>query len=768
MPPLPLMALALISPLLLDTAPTPGTARFLLLLALAAAIVATRWRVFKSSACLLLLVSFSCASLEHSLAQRIDDREGVHEITGVVSDLPEWRGATLRFRLRAETGPWGGSPRSLDVRWFEAQDMPLPGERWRLHLALASVRGRVNFHGYDAERYALAEDLHGVGRVRGDSVQRVDGGASHTNTFKLDTAFQRLRWSVRQGLDEQLAGLSGAGLVRALALGDRSGLSDALRADMRGTGTGHLLAISGLHVGLVALFATGLARALLLVIPWRGRAWPAKRIAPLLGLAAAAAYAGLAGFGTSPRRALVMLAVFVIAWVLRRPVAAWRRWWLALVAVLLLDPAAPLSAGFWMSFGAVAVLFLAFLERHPSPRGLAGLVRAQTALLPGLLPLSVGWFSSLGLGTWVVNLVAIPWVSLVVLPLVLVTLITLPLGAPTAAIFSHMAARSAELLAGFLAQAHQLVLPLIWTPAAPGTGTLLLAGAGGMLCLAPGALKLRPMGIALMAPLLLPPPGLPTGAVRVEALDVGQGQATWVTSAHHNLLVDPGPGQSGSWSLVDGAVLPALAAQGRDRADLVLVSHGDLDHAGGLTDLRKRWPRVAVIGNWRQAPAGTSPCDNRRAWHWDNIDFRILHPSPWLPYLGNDSSCVLQIDAPGGRLLLPGDIGHRVEARLARGDATPHRLILAPHHGSRSSSSARFLSWSSPGATIFSVGHRNRFGLPHSEVLKRYERQGPPAWSTAGCGALRATLWPDGRLETESARQRRRGPWRFAASPGCP
>jgi competence protein ComEC len=518
----------------------------------------------------------------------------------------------------------------------------------------------------------------------------------------------------------------------------------------------------------VALFTAGLIRTVLALLPWRGVAWSPRRLAPLLGLGCAAVYAGLAGFETSPRRALVMLAVWVAVLTLHRSAGAWRGWWLALVAVLLLDPMAPLTPGFWLSFGAVAILFLAFLGVRPAPRGLRGLLRAQTALLPGMLALGVGWFSAVHPGGWLVNLLAIPWVSVITLPLVLVTLLALPFRGALSSVLAHMAERSAAGLAQVLDAAQPALAPLQWTPAAPGAGTLLLAGLGGLLCLAPAALRLRRFGLVLLLPLAFPPPGLPTGAVRIDALDVGQGQATWVTTARHSLLVDTGPGMAGRWSLVDGTVVPAQRGQGRDRPDLVLVSHGDLDHAGGLVDVLDTWPEAPVTGNWRHARAATTPCHDGRAWRWDGVRFQVLHPSPWLPYLGNDSSCVLQVRAPGGHILLPGDIGRHVEQRLAGRAPSKHRLVLAPHHGSRSSSSERFLSWAAPEAVILSVGHGNRFGLPHDEVLDRYERAGAAAWTTAGCGALRLTLWPDGRARALSARRMRTGPWRLPAGEKCP
>ncbi len=765
MPPLPLVALALACPLLLDGPPATGATEALFGLALALTVVSLRWKTLRPAGLLILLTAYACGTLDQALALRIDAQQDLHTVSGEVDSLPEWRDATLRFQLVAESGPWGPGERRLDVRWYEAPEVPRPGEIWRFDLALSPVRGRVNFQGYDAERYAMARGVHGIGRVRDHAATRLQ---DHQQAGAVLPKLQAIRWAVRERLEAELHGLPGAGLVQALAIGDRSGLSDELRTDLQATGTGHLLAISGLHVGLVALFALGLARVLLALTPWRGTSWPARRIAPLLGLTMAAIYAGLAGFATSPRRALVMLAAWMIVLVLRRSGSAWRGWWMALVVVLFLDPLAPLSPGFWLSFGAVAVLMLAFLGVQPRPRGMRGLVHAQTVLLPGMLTLGIGWFGTVSLGGWFVNLLAIPWVSFVTLPLVLLTLLVLPLDGLLPSVLAHMAERSASWLAQALAEAREGLAGMQWTPPEPAAGTLLLAAMGGLLCLAPGALRVRRFGLAFMLPLVLPTQNLPPGALRIDALDVGQGQATWVFTATHSMLVDAGPGIPGRWSLVDDTVLPALRRLGRDRPDLILVSHGDLDHAGGLEDAREHWPGTPITGNWRSAPEGATPCHDQRAWHWDRVGFRVLHPSPWLPYLGNDSSCVLRLAAPGGHVLLPGDMGKSVEEHLAKRVESNHRLVLAPHHGSRTSSSDRFLAWANPDAVILSVGYGNRFGLPHEEVLNRYAQRGIPVWTTADCGALTVILWPDGRLEARSARRAKPGPWRFPAATNCP
>jgi competence protein ComEC len=709
---------------------------------------------------LLALAAWSGWQVEQGLDQRLGQSYPATPVTGKVVSLPSHRDGLVSFRFRAERGPWGEAPRRLEVRWFDAGVIPRVGERWQLPLRLAPPRGRLNFEGGDRERYWFAQGVHALGTVKGDGAERLAPARG--------AILQRWREQIRTRLEFRLGGLDGNGLVRALALGDRGGLGDDLRKAMRISGTGHLLAISGLHVGLVALFAATLARGVLLLAGWRSLRWPARRLAPLVGLAVATGYAGLAGFTTSPRRAVVMLAVFVVLLSLRRRPGPWRAWSVALAIVLLADPMAPLQAGFWLSFGAVAVLIGLFTGRRPRPRGSAAFLRAQGGLMLALFPAGLTWFQSFGLGALPANALAIPGTGFVTLPLVLVSLLLAPFDGALPETATGMAERSAALLEAGLVWSAPALDAAVVTTGSPNRLSLALAFIGAVLCLLPRPLGTWRVGWLLVLPLLLPMAPLMPGAVQIDVLDVGQGQATLVNTATHRLLVDTGPGMPGTWSRVDEVIRPAFAGAQRVGPHLVLVSHADLDHAGGLWALRRSWPLVPVIGNRRSSATGMPPCHDGRAWTWDGVTFRVLHPSPFLPYRGNDSSCVLEISAAGGAVLMPGDAGHRVERRLPTNGAGRYRLLLAPHHGSRSSSSEAFLAWAQPDIAVFSIGHDNRFGFPHPEVTDRYRRRAIATGDTAGCGGMRFVLHADGRLEVRSARRERGAFWRFPAAVNCP
>ena len=710
----------------------------------------------------LLAAAASTWQVEQGLAMRLERPLPDAWVEGRVVSLPSRRDGDLRFLLLAEPAPWGGAGarRRLEVRWFDAPVTPAVGERWRLPLRIRPPRGRINFIGPDRERFAFHDRIHASARVAKEGASRL----APAHGLSPD----RWREVARSRLVERLGGLPGEGLVRALTLGDRDGLSDALRAAMRGTGTGHLLAISGLHVGLVAGFGTVLARIVLALALWRDPRWPARRLALTAGLAIAAGYALLAGFGTSPRRAIVMTAVAVLALLLRRRVGPWRTWAVALLAVLVFDPLSPLGTGFWLSFVAVFLLIFLFAGRAARRRPFADLLRAQGGLMLGLLPLGLFAFQWVSVSALPANLVAIPWVSFVTLPLSLLAVVTLPFDGLLPEVLAGMAERSATLVEAALVAAQDRLHAASGAWPAPSSAALLLAFGGALLCLLPGALRLRRFGLLLLLPLVLPTAPLVPGGVQLDVLDVGQGQAALLRTAHHALLVDTGPGMPGGWDRVRETVLPALVAARATPPDLVLVSHGDLDHAGGLATLRTLWPDLAATGNRRRPSPGLPPCHTGRAWRWDDVGFSVLHPGRWLPYLGNDSSCVLAVRAPGGALLLPGDVGRHVERRLARDPAGPFRVLLAPHHGSDSSSSLDFIDWARPEWAVFSNGYANRFGFPRRAVLERFRQRGVGVTGTAACGGLRFRLEPDGRLRFQAARRERSGFWRLPAAPHCP
>lgn len=681
-------------------------------------------------------------------------------LVGVVSGLPRHYHDATAFQFhpeRIDSQPWRGG--AVLAHWYRDPPQLRPGERWHLTVRLKPPAGRVNFQGPDPERAWFGQRISALASVR-EGQRLGDSGA-----FRLD----RKRDEIRLALASELAGLPGQGLVIALSLGDRGFLDAGLRDALAVTGTAHLLAVSGLHVGLVALFGFGVGRLLCFAWPVRWARWPACTVQWGFAVLFAGSYAALSGFSTSTRRALIMLAVWAIFGLSKRRFSSWAPWCLSLLVVVVLNPLSIVQAGFWLSFGAVAVLLMLFSTRRPQPRHLGALVLAQTGIGLVMLPLGMYGFGLAGGGGWLVNLVAIPWVSLVNLPLVLLGVCAWWLGLPLGEGLLYTAeAASAGLLSG-LETAARVFGAFSGRWRAPAGMGVVLAAAGAAWLMSPRGLPMRWVGLFLLAPLFLPPArGLAQQEWRLELLDVGQGLAALVETRNHLMLVDTGPGLPGTWDLFDAVLEPAVTARGR-LPDTVLVSHGDLDHAGALARLRERWPSMHVLGNAgpRQDPQ-MAACHDQRYWRWDGVRFTVLHPGRWLPYLGNDSSCVLAATGAGGRLLLPGDIGHRVEQRLVSREPGHFRVLVAPHHGSRRSTTSALLRWAAPEVVLSATGIANRFGFPHPEVAGRVEAEGAVLLDTAACGAIRATMAKDGQLELSSARRHRAAPWRWPANASCP
>lgn len=746
-----------VSPHLLTAAPPAG-------LALAAMLAGLLFAIPKATRSAMFLLLPMALTL-HVLDSRLQDRllpelqDARLPVVGEIAGLPVRRGDLLEFEFRPlEDHQPVPLPDRIRVRWYTDAPEVQAGETWRLHLRLRPPLSRVNFSGPDPERYFFAEGIGALASVAGDANSRLSQGRG--------TGLQASRQALKAGISTALEEHPGKGLVLALAIADRSALTRQDRRSMSVTGTGHLLAISGLHIGLGATLGFWAGRLLTGILPvgWRLRSGllPAWSCA----MAVAAAYAALAGFGTSTQRALIMLVVLSVARLNRRSIHSARPYAIAMLFVLLLDPLAPLRAGFWLSFGAVAVLLYVFAPRNRRQGRVASLLFAQAAITLAMLPLSMYWFQQgtvLGLAA---NLAAIPWVGMVVVPLVLTGAALMLAGSPWAPSVLGIAAEACQWLSVALTWFGGFSQAGFRVTAQPGAASTALAMLGVCICLLPRGMRIRWLAPFLLLPLLLPPARDPDpGQATLELLDVGQGLAALVTTHRHALLYDSGPGQPGEWDMVDSALVPAVAANGRSEVDRIVISHGDLDHAGGAQMLKKRFPRAGMAANLGQ---GRINCDSTLGWEWDGVSFTVLHPDPGLPYLGNASSCVLGIHWNRGGILLTGDIDSAVEARLAARETGHYAVLLAPHHGSKTSSSQALIEEVEPDIVLFSAAAGNRFGFPAREVLERYLNAGANVLSTSGCGAISIGFSGAGGLEVKTARRARDAIWRWPPEPGCP
>jgi len=711
-----------------------------------------RWRVAGA-----LLVGFGWAALhagwalDAQLPPAWEGREV--RVTGQVLDLPAHEARRTRFQFRVDgTAPEPLRGRRLQLAWYDdfgalepGPRLALrPGARWELQLKLRAPRGLSNPGGFDAGRHALAQRVAATGHVRAPQLARPLAPAAGIDAWRGAMALR---------IDAAVASPS-ARFVRALALGDTRGLDDADWETLRAVGLTHLIAISGFHVGMVAGFCAWLAMALWWLLPSLGRRWPRPQAAAVAAVLGAAGYAAVAGFALPTVRTLLMIAVVALARLARRPLGMWQALSLALLAILLVDPLAVLQAGFWLSFAGVAWLVWC-LPATGARHWLRDFLSAQGVATLGLLPLGVVLFRQASLAGPLANLLAIPWWSLVVVPLSL-------LGTALEAVHTGAGAWAWRAAAACFEPSWWLFrlmassrFALWWLPETR-TSALPLAVLGAFWLLLPRGLPGRGLALLLWLPLLHPPRELPgPGGVELHVLDVGQGLAVVVRTAHHVLLYDAGPAVRDGYDAGERVVVPALRALGIARLDRVVVSHADQDHAGGWPAVERALPVADSL-----APAGAPVAVRRRCragegWTWDGVEFRFLHPPPHFPYLRNEASCVLRVASRYGAVLLTGDIGEVVEQRLLR---TPEVLradvVVVPHHGSGGASSGGFVAATGARLALVAAGHGNRFGHPREEVVRRWRYQGAEVLATPGSGAIR--VW----LDAGGLAVRERRPWR--------
>jgi competence protein ComEC len=739
-----------------------------------AALVAWRLPRLRIAACFMLgaawVAGFAAQAMEKRLHPALAGTDLV--IDGRVLGLPQKSGMAWRFDFLVEHSEHlarishnpptadgcekcGLAPGSrLRLSWFGAEAEPMSGSRWRIGARLRPPRGSVNPGGFDFERYALERGVVATGSVR----------TAHRLSMTPDpTGIDGLRDRHAAHIADLAPGTGGA-LLRALAVGDRRGLEDAHWDVLRATGTSHLMAISGLHVGLVAALGVLLGRALVWLWPALSLRMPARFWALLPALPLAVGYAAMAGFAVPTRRALLMLLVAALALLLRRHARATHVLLLAACSVLLLDPLAVFGASFWLSVLGVAALIL-FARGQVRGGHLGRLVQAQGVLSLALLPFTLLFFGMLSVAGPIANLLAVPWVGLVSVPL---GLLGTGLGMLWPGLGDPLLRAAATTLEWIWWTLERLASPA-WAMthlSEPSPVAWLLAALGILVLLLPRGVPGRPLGLLLLLPLLVPADNAPAhGAVRIVLFDVGQGTSLLVQTRAHSLLYDAGPSYPGGLDLGEAAVLPALRALGVRRLDAIVISHADRDHAGGLGAIRRAFPDARLLAS---GVADAGPCLSGEHWQWDGMDFAILYPPRFLPYLGNDSSCVLAIRGNGGGVLLTGDIGALVERRLVREQVREIRadILLAPHHGSRSSSSAGFIDAVEPRLALVSAGWMSRFGHPAPEVVARYRERGVALASTAECGAWIIDLRHDGAIETLAARAAPRRFWRHACTIG--
>ncbi|HCS44091.1 MAG TPA: DNA internalization-related competence protein ComEC/Rec2 [Pseudomonas sp.] len=687
--------------------------------------------------------SWACANAQWALDDRLSknlDGE-TRWVEGRVVGLPQNSEEVVRFELADARSRREKVPPLLRLAWYGGPPVN-SGEHWRLAVKLKRPAGLLNPHAFDYDAWLLAQRIGATGTVK-DGVR-----------------LKEARWAWRDGIRQRLQAVDAqgrTGALTALVLGDGAGLSREDWQVLQDTGTVHLLVISGQHIGLLAglvyLLIAGLARYGL----WPSRL-PWLPWACGLAFAAALGYGLLAGFDVPVRRACVMIGL-VLLWRLRfRHLSAWWPVLLALNGVLLLDPLASLQPGFWLSFAAVAVLILIFGGRLGPWRWWQSWTRAQWLIAIGLGPMLLVLGLPISLSGPLVNLLAVPWISLVVLPPALLGTLLLPIPYVGEGLLWVSGGLIDLLFKGLALMAGRFPA---WVPAAVPLWIGALGALGALLLLMPQGMPVRLLGWPMLLLLVFPPRQLlPEGTAEIWQLDVGQGLAILVRTRHHTLLYDAGP-RFGDNDLGERVVLPTLRKLGVSALDLMLISHAHADHAGGARAVAKGLPVTRVLsGEPMELPTElqAEACQSGRQWTWDGVKFELWQ---WAAAReSNPKSCVLQIEANGERLLLTGDIDTAAERALLDSPlAVNTDWLQAPHHGSRSSSSMALLAALQPAAALISRGQGNSFGHPHPTVIARYRQRGMAIHDSAEQGAIRLQL---GQFKPVWTMRQERRFWRSA------
>ena len=725
--------------------------------------------------------------LNNILRADLEGKEFV--IEGRVIALPQSNASGAKFAFEVERAAYGKEapaifPKRIYLSWQPAWRNPqaipniVPGQRWKFKSKLKRPYGSLNPYTFDFERWAFHQNYGASGSIRsGELLSDRDIGV-----MEFEIRMELARWHLRKKIYSMLpADARYGGVLVALVMGDQNAIDQDDWQVFNATGIGHLISISGLHVTMLAGVGASLA-----TFVWRRRYWPliipVNKVAAVSGFLTAFIYAWLAGFQIPAQRTMYMVGVVAFAlWSGRNP-RSFDIWWWALAFVLLIDPMAPYTPGFWLSFGAVAAILYAMgdssgllgiptgkeLEVHWIYRitqALREACRVQAVVTLALLPFTLYWFYQVSVVSPLANAFAIPLVSYIVTPLAIVGALLPQVLGKWLMMPAHA---SMEYLAVLLHWMASWRWSVVWS-SQPAWWVLALSGFGIIYAIQPGEIQKawhwRILALCFSIPLfissdiLFSESHLAHGEFRASVLDIGQGTAVLIETANRRLLYDTGPIQGKKDDAGQRTILPFLRGRGIEQIDRMVISHSDSDHIGGAATLLKHIQFDLMMGSLpssnplienlqaRKIPA--IPCRFRQSWTWDGVEFFIWHPNEdtlfdyEYPGRPNEMSCVLEVRNQQTSFWLTGDVERQGEAEITErldsemlkkiGDR--ELIFMAPHHGSKTSSSVELLKKLEPDQAFAQNGYRNRYGHPHPTVSARYESLDIPFYQTPKTGA---------------------------------
>ena len=709
--------------------------------------------------------------LDNRLATSVEGKELI--ITGKIIGIPTVRDDGVRFLLdvsRAEVAEDSkaaegslsaegslfaeGSNKSINLKgivrlgWYQQVEELRSGEIWHLKVKLKQPSGFMNPGGFDYEKWLFTQRIIATGYVR-----KPKEGEQTANVKMLETITPEVLWSVdhlrqkiHQTIQQRVENKSSAAVLSALLVAVRDKLDDKQWQLLQATGTSHLVAISGLHIAVVAGFAFFPMMLLWRLFPRLNERIPLRVAGAVVGTLFAICYAMLAGFTLPTQRALLMVMIGLWGLVSRRNYDSFSILALAVILVLFWDPLAAMSVSFWLSFLAV-FLILTFIKRQiEKPRWMV--VKLQLFISFAMLPLTLLFFGNASLTSPIANVFAIPWVSLLIVPISLLALVLMPVSSFLSTQLLALASVAIEILFKGLELLSGSALSSLSFAEIPSI-LLIVAFLGVLMLILPKGFPGRWMGMLLMMPAVIyQAPKLQQGEFTYTLLDVGQGYASVLQTKNHNLVYDTGTRISESFDLGKLVVGPYLQSQGIKKIDTLMVSHEDIDHRGGAVYLQKNFEINEYKSSYKERQRSKttndiSPkidwksCLTDQQWQWDGVNFEVL--SPQVDFQGNDNnrSCVLKVWNKHHSLLLTGDIQKQTEKALLKLSPTKLKadVLAVPHHGSKTSSTQEFIQQVSPKIGLISAGYRSRFGHPKPEVVKRYRNLNVELLDTVKFGA---------------------------------
>lgn len=688
---------------------------------------------------------FSYFQLEKRLPKDLEGK--TLSIVGDIVSLPEQNGKKTDFVfkvtkivfpvLNVQKEPKNNhfeTPMKVKLNWYGIKKGLHVGDQWQLQVRLKRPHGFRNPGSMDYEKWLFQKQIGATGYVVSGKYNK------KISSHWYYRSIMRFRQKLKEKIDQQGYENSLTPFLSALLIGDRQGITQDQWRVFRRTGTSHLIAIAGLHIGLIAGFVFFVVSFLWKRIAFLTRHIPAQQAAAVIGLVTAFFYSALAGFSLPTQRALIMSSVFFGAIIMKRRVIDWYNVCLALLLVLLINPLSVLDTAFWLSFACVTLIVYGLQGRLKQTGIWWKWGRLQWAVTIGLLPLVLWSFHETSYVSPIANMIVVPWFGFIVLPLCFLGMNILFLSESAGHWIIWLAVKNLQFIWMFLEKlAHlslvvlQYNIPNIWL-----LGSAIIAV---IFILTPRGFPGRYLSFLFLLPLMTFQVQTPKqGELWFTLLDVGQGLSSVVRTQHHTLIFDAGPRFSKDFDAGSAVILPYLQFHGIHQIDKLIISHGDDDHVGGVLPILSKLSIREILSSvpHRFDKNIAHYCHQGQHWVWDGIQFDMLSPEIGDYHQGNNSSCVLKITVGDQSVLLTGDIEKSTERKLwqKKRHQLSSTVLIAPHHGSKTSSTQRFVEAVHPKIVLFPIGYRNRFRFPHHSIVRRYQNIGVKQYDTAHTGAI--------------------------------